>query len=1059
MSSSCNCHSNTLSFILQFCVVLSPPCSQHYGMRLLDCSNVKCLNGQACLQGDCGFQCDCPENRKGDFCEKTKIIPPCLYENCSGHGECYYGLDGMSPTCGCNPGYTGTKCEERIDYCSQLQFNPCKNGGTCQNGNEGYLCLCTQFYSGDHCEVYKSPCHDNPCQHGGTCIEDDNSPRGFRCQCTPKWKGTFCKTYKVCTSVTCANGGTCMDLTSSDDRNWVCSCPSGYNGRMCENRDDPCDSAPCLNGGNCSSLEDGTFICKCKEGYAGDLCDQEGGPCVPSPCLNGGKCSESGSNSAVCNCTADFVGKHCEIPAPCKENPCLNDGTCMTRQDGSFYCVCQPGWISKLCNVNDPCHHNPCHNGANCTVEAYTSLRVLQALPTAPIKDSFRPHCTCAEGYYGTLCQLKKPCIPNPCENGGQCINLSPLEYTCQCLDGYLGVNCSIEDPCASHPCLNNATCIPYLNGSFACSCSEGFTSQHCEQKLPCIPNPCHNGGTCVNERNGTVECKCTEGYTSTQCELRDPCHPNPCLNGGICVGTPYPATGNDRANLSSLMVKCDCDFGYVGDRCETFDPCFNFTCLNGGTCVVFMNRSTCNCPDDFEGEKCQLFRDPCISHPCMHNGTCHFHSPANFTCECVEPYTGSVCQDVDYCSASPCSNNGTCIALDNGTLTCLCPPHFTGQWCESEEDPCSPNPCGKGTCAVNERGTFNCSCPVHLTGPLCNETLPYRPDICKRNASICSNNGICSSTVEYPYYRCSCMHGFAGDHCETHKTSICQEQPCLNGGRCVSYTQTWRICICKPGYTGDNCSVYVPCQSKPCQHGECMALPNADYKCTCELGYTGRNCTEQAVINSVEFSGSPSYIEFKPSPHQSINELNVTISFRSLRDAGPLLHIEDTATSRLISLVLYKDRLQLRIMKKNKLLVFASTTRQPLSNEWYIANLFLSSTKAKVSISGNARMRTKTLSPSLLSTFNYTYFSLGGLRTNTFSREYTRLPFPITTGFYGCISHVILRDRLQDLTQALVPSTSAGISTCQLDPCGGGCRAKEVCSVQGMRYICQSKH
>ena len=978
----------------QLCVVSSISHSQYYGNRLRDCSHDKCLNGQPCVQEDCGFQCDCSADYTGDFCEKLKTAPPpCENENCSGHGECYYGLDGVSPICGCYPGYTGEKCEERIDYCSELKFNPCKNGGTCQNGLESYLCSCPRFYLGDHCEVYKSPCHINRCKNSGKCLEDVHSPLGFQCQCSSQWKGELCEAFRVCSLVICANGSTCLEPTNPWE--WKCLCPPGYHGRNCS-REDPCNSAPCLNGGLCSSQENGTIHCKCKEGFTGLLCDQEIGPCVPTPCLNGGNCTESGPDSFECNCTSDFVGKHCEIPNPCKDSPCRNGGTCVAQQNGSFYCVCQPGWISQICNISDPCHHNPCYNGGNCTIELYTNFSKLQEAPARQDRrDSYRPHCKCTEGYHGTLCQHKTPCIPNPCENGGRCVNLSLWEPTCRCLSGYIGRNCSIEDPCASKPCLNNATCIPYLNGSFACSCLEGFTSQRCEQKLPCTPNPCHNGGTCrevlfgQQRSNETLPvdfvCDCPPGQTGSVCSEIDLCSPNPCLNGGSCM----------MANGSFF---CKCQAGYSGSTCTEFNPCSMVMCDNGGTCVN------------------------------LSNGTVQ--------CKCLEGYTSARCELRDPCSPNPCLNGGMCVgtpypAMENGNVTCLCPQHFTGQWCESEEDPCSPNPCGEGMCTVSELGTINCSCPVHLTGPRCNETVSYIPNICEADPSVCKNNGLCKSTDEHPYYMCTCMSGFTGDHCQDH--TICQERPCFNGGNCTVFTKTWRVCICKPGYEGDSCNVS---------------------KCP------GGNCTEQVEVNNVEFSGSRSFLKFIPVPSPSINELNVTISFRSLYSAGSLLHIKDTTTSRTISLFLYRDRLQLRIMGEDKKLVFASTTRQRLSNKWLIANLFLSSSKVRVSISGNASMRVKTLPPGMLSSFNYTYFSLGGLHMGTFNGARKLQEARDISGFSGCISHVIVQDQLQDLSQAL-PS-SAGVRRGQLDPCGGRCQAGEVCSVvcslqcRRMEYICQ---
>lgn len=40
--------------------------------------------------------------------------------------------------CECQPGYTGSYCEEMIDECKS---NPCRNGATCKDYQSTYECL------------------------------------------------------------------------------------------------------------------------------------------------------------------------------------------------------------------------------------------------------------------------------------------------------------------------------------------------------------------------------------------------------------------------------------------------------------------------------------------------------------------------------------------------------------------------------------------------------------------------------------------------------------------------------------------------------------------------------------------------------------------------------------------------------------------------------------------------------------------------------------------------------------------------------------------------------
>lgn len=51
--------------------------------------------------------------------------------------------------------------------------------------------------------------------------------------------------------------------------------------------------------------------------------------------------------------------------------------------------------------------------------------------------------CECLPGFEGTRCQISTDdCAPNPCENGGTCMD-GISDYTCMCPDDFEGKNCS----------------------------------------------------------------------------------------------------------------------------------------------------------------------------------------------------------------------------------------------------------------------------------------------------------------------------------------------------------------------------------------------------------------------------------------------------------------------------------------------------------------------------------------------------------------------------------------------------------------------------------------
>ncbi|KAJ8031643.1 IgGFc-binding protein [Holothuria leucospilota] len=153
-----------------------------------------CYNGGVC--SDDG-ECICPPGFSGEYCGET-CEDGTFGANCEQTCHCADGsvCDNKMGTCTparCQEGWTGNNCNERITC---RNSDPCQNGGTCQNVdiNQGYECICTDEFTGRHCEkqVVLNPCNPNPCENGGTC-QRVGTGEEYECRCAEGFTGDRCE--------------------------------------------------------------------------------------------------------------------------------------------------------------------------------------------------------------------------------------------------------------------------------------------------------------------------------------------------------------------------------------------------------------------------------------------------------------------------------------------------------------------------------------------------------------------------------------------------------------------------------------------------------------------------------------------------------------------------------------------------------------------------------------------------------------------------------------------------------------------------------------------------
>jgi hypothetical protein len=188
--------------------------------------------------------------------------------------------------------------------------------------------------------------------------------------------------------------------------------------------------------------------------------------------------------------------------------------------------------------------------------------------------------------------------------------------------------------------------------------------------------------------------------------------------------------------NLDILLY---CDANWYGPRCivdciaQDSDVSGHYTCnATTGDIVCLPGwKDTTN--------KCLTSINECTNHKCLHGATC-VNGVGSYTCKCADGFFGTYCE---------------------GASNSQCPAGMIGRSCDVRV--CDYVRCQNGgTCASGI-----CNCPSGFIGPNCEESL-----VC--NKRPCSNDGTC---VEV-HYRCECLPGYEGDHCDVpYNTTYAERQ------------------------------------------------------------------------------------------------------------------------------------------------------------------------------------------------------------------------------------------------------------------------------------------
>ncbi|XP_006822656.1 uncharacterized protein LOC102805785 [Saccoglossus kowalevskii] len=159
------------------------------------------------MQAQCGGSCP----------HALQVNRPCNRDGCNGHGT------PLSTSCQCNPGWTGTCCQNDINECA-ANNGECTH--TCHNTAGSYTCSCNPGYNlsnGKSC-IDIDECLDNSNVCGT--LQCSNTPGSYICSCHVGYiqDGNSCYDIDECYN----NSHGCAQMCENTEGSYNCICSTGY---------------------------------------------------------------------------------------------------------------------------------------------------------------------------------------------------------------------------------------------------------------------------------------------------------------------------------------------------------------------------------------------------------------------------------------------------------------------------------------------------------------------------------------------------------------------------------------------------------------------------------------------------------------------------------------------------------------------------------------------------------------------------------------------------------------------------------------------------------------